>query len=65
MKMGITVLRVTIEGRNPVIEVLQTEACDQLNGLVHATISEPGNRKLIKRANFNHCIVQWVSQQLH
>jgi len=65
MKMGITVIKVTIEGRNPAIEVMPSKACQALDGHVHATINRPGRRTVIKRAYLNHCLVQWETRNLH
>jgi hypothetical protein len=66
MQMGITVLRVVIEGASPSIHVIEAKACSQLNSHVCITAGEgDGQRSYIRRAILNGCQIEWKTYEAH
>ena len=61
MLMGITVLRIELEGPHPLIDVMPTAHCKKLDSYQFATINKGAGRGHIMRARVNGCIVQWQS----
>lgn len=54
-----TVLRITVEGRNPVIEIQAPPAWLQLRSVVHKRLGHGGQREEHRVAIYNHCQVTW------
>lgn len=59
MLIGITVLRVELEGAAPLIAIMGNKHCAKLEGYRYATISHGGRRSTTMRAMVHGCIVTW------
>jgi len=62
VKRGLTLLKVEVQDRNPVIWVQATGACKQLRAITMVRRHGEGGMERVQAANFEGCQVQWVER---